>query len=189
MLPSTETFGIPELLEMILEIATPKDLLLWQRVNTKWHATIQRSPRIQEKLFFRARPCKNAHEQKHAVLNPFMDLFFVKDYRSRPTSLCPIANDVFDGKASYPTASWKLMFTTSPALTDMSITCADGKKINIFSNVVLCRSGITIGQLVDSHEKESVPHADYYKRGPNRFRDHGYEYDEKAQSYKWIQVP
>ena len=152
----------------------------------KWLATIQRSPRIQEKLFFRARPCKNAYEQENAVLKPFMDYVFFKDYRSRPTSLCPIANDVFDGKVSYPTASWKLMFTTSPALTDMTVTHTDCKKITIFSNVILCRTGITIGQLVDSHKKETVPHAEYHKRGSNRFRDHGYEYDEKAQSYKWI---
>lgn len=73
MSPSTDTFGIPELLVMMLEYATPQDVLLWQRVNKTWHANTQESTRLQEKLYFRTKLCKNVTEQRDAVWNPFTE--------------------------------------------------------------------------------------------------------------------
>lgn len=153
MLPSTETFGIPELLEMILENAEPRDLLLWQRVNKTWQAAIQRSPRIQEKLYFRAKPCKDEDDEQRAVLNPFMDLFLDQ---GRFTTSYWIAKHAFDGKASCPTASWQRMSITSPAITELVLfktTSYQGQLDFNYEWSIACESGITIGQLADNQKK------------------------------------
>lgn len=122
MLPSTETLGIPELFEMILENARPQDVLLWQRVSKTWQAAIQTSSPFQEKLCFRAKPCKNENDQKRAVWNLFIDLF-CREVHNCTTWCCRlIASKAFRGRADYPTASWKQMFVTSPAITEVTAT-------------------------------------------------------------------
>ncbi|KAK6441830.1 hypothetical protein LTR95_001939 [Oleoguttula sp. CCFEE 5521] len=47
------TFSIPELLESILLLAAPKTVLLAQRVNKTFRATIKGSEKLQVKLFFK----------------------------------------------------------------------------------------------------------------------------------------
>ncbi|KAK6442837.1 hypothetical protein LTR95_000943 [Oleoguttula sp. CCFEE 5521] len=47
---------IPELLEMVLAHLDIRTLLLLQRVNTTWKATIDNSAELQEKLFYRLTP-------------------------------------------------------------------------------------------------------------------------------------
>ena len=146
MHPSTKTFGIPELLEIILENATPRDLLLWQRVNKSWQAAIKTSPRIQEKLFFRIEPCKHKYEQNHAMWNPFIESFLEAHMDS---GCCyEIDPEAFDGRRSYPTASWKQMFITSPAAIGLRIMIYGSGDIEL-GRAIVCRSGITIGQLAD----------------------------------------
>ncbi|CAF9911865.1 hypothetical protein IMSHALPRED_010601 [Imshaugia aleurites] len=158
MPPSTETFGIPELLETILEHATPKDVLLWQRVSKTWHAMIQESPRLQEKLFFKVRPCKNENEQYDAAWNPFTELFFTQ--RAIGLAVSFIARGAFSGKANYPTASWKQMFVTSPAVTKMSawrLHCVIGRDSTWLP--IVCGSGVTIGQLAETLGIEDYSYA------------------------------
>ena len=153
MLPSTETFGIPELLGMILENAEPRDLLLWQRVNKTWQAAIQRSPRIQEKLYFKVESCKDEDDEQRAVLNPFMDVFL---HQECSNIWHWIAKDAFDGKASYPTASWQYMLITNPAKTELEFFRRGGHEGGLattFSWKIACESGITIGQLADNHRR------------------------------------
>ena len=85
MLPSTRTFGVTELLEMILENATPQDLLLWQRVNKMWYEAIQKSPQIQEKLFFRINPLKKEDKKTG---NPFIPDPYVWNPLNGPAVKC-----------------------------------------------------------------------------------------------------
>ena len=153
---STVTFGITELLEMILENATPHDLLLWQRVNKTWQAAIQRSPRIQEKLFFNIRPCKDEHEEESAVLNPFTELFFKFNELGDKF----IAEDAFDGRASYPTASWKQMSLTSPAITEIYVWVHKNEHV-MCDQTIACESGVTLGQLGNTQEEGNILRADF----------------------------
>ena len=137
MVASTEALGIPELLLMILEETRSRDVLVWQGVNKTWQAAIRRSPRIQEKLFFKVKPCKNKDEKLHAVWNPHMNLCFEQGWPRRAW----VAKDAFGGKASYQTASWRQMLITTPAITELELCrrwsySGDGKW-------VCCKSGIT----------------------------------------------
>ena len=154
MLSSTKTFGIPELLGMILNNARPQDVLLWQGVNKTWQAAIQRSPRIQGKLFFKARTCKDEDEEERAVLNPFIDLFLIFNC----FGTWSFSKNAFGGKASYPTASWRQMLISTPAITQLElyryVRCASVKRKCLWP--ILCKSGITIGQLAKTHEEESL---------------------------------
>lgn len=148
---------------MVLEYASPHDLLLWQRVNKMWHAVIQRSPRLQEKLYFRIKTCKNMDEQYTADWNPFTDLLFTQSYGCTKCGLS-VTPDAFGGKANYPTASWKRMLMTSPATTSMSLWMGDCDYSNNMwhiSQTIDCGSGITIGQLADTLDEANVHHADY----------------------------
>ena len=165
MSPSSKTFGIPELLEMILEYATPQDVLLWQRVNKTWHAIIQKSTLLQEKLYFRIKPCKNVTEQHDAIWNPFTELLFARDSRDYSPYMfrLPIGNDAFSGKANYPTASWKRMLMTSPATTWMRVYKLYEKSSCDCS--VACESGVTIGKLAETVEGLNVNYAGYEKGG------------------------
>ena len=157
MHPSTKTFGIPELLEVILENATPRNVLLWQRVNKTWQTAIKTSPRIQEKLFFKIKPCKDKYEQNHAMWNPFIESLLVEQMDS---GCCyGIAPHAFDGRCSYPTASWKQMFITSPAATRLrTIIYASSDDVEI-GRPIVCRSGITINQLKDFQAEVNITHA------------------------------
>lgn len=51
-------FLTTELLEMILEFLPMRDLLLAQRVTSKWRDVITRSTRMQQKLFFQPKEAK-----------------------------------------------------------------------------------------------------------------------------------
>ena len=148
MFPSTKTFGTPKLLKMILEYATarPQDLLIWQRVNKSWQEAIQKSPRIQETLFLKVKACKNVCDGEPAVLNPFMDVFskhMNKDYWLFTTH-------AFIGKASCLTASYTGMFITSPAVTELEIIVfQEGCEFDLVHGSVVCKTGITIGQVAE----------------------------------------
>ena len=156
MHPSTETFGIPELLEIILENATPRDVLLWQRVNKMWQTAIKTSPRLQEKLFFKIEPCKDGYEQHHPIWNPFIGSFLEDVINS---GCCRgIGRHAFDGKSSYPTASWKQMFITSPAATGLR-TIIFGAEDTEIGRPIVCGSGITIGQLADFQAEVNAANA------------------------------
>ena len=176
MLPSTKTFGIPELLGMILDNARPQDVLLWQGVNKTWQAAFQRSPRIQEKLFIKAETCKDEDEEEQAVLNPFMNLFLF--YNSFGTcsfsknafgekATCSFSQNAFGGKASYPTASWRQMLISTPAITQLRLARVVhyGSVGRTYFWPIFCKSGITIGQLAKAHEEEGLKCYDDFEHG------------------------
>lgn len=123
------------------------DLLIWQRVNKTWQAAIQRSSRIQEKLFFKVRPCEDEYEFEDAVFNPFMNRFLVR--RRAPKKS-------FIEKASHATASWKQMAITNQSITELELfntsACENGR---VLQNVrsIACDSGITIGQLANDQKE------------------------------------
>ena len=149
---------------MILEDATPYDLLLWQRVNKTWQAAIQRSPQFQEKLYFRDKICEDENIQDRTVLNPFMNKLFI---RKSFHSWLFMAEGAFSGKASCPTASWRQMLITRPAITELQIfRNADLRSAKLldpgWSNAcrigymtVACESGVTMGQLADAQKSSS----------------------------------
>ena len=171
MLPSTTVLGIPELLEMVLDHNTPQDLLLWQRVNKAWQAAIQRSPRVQERLFFRIKEiCKKVFDiktctwfgRKYVVANPFLNFFALTTLESRHIFI----NSAFDGKASHPTASWRQMYLSSPALTDLEVIMIFKdqwwKEVRNMSVVchIACETGITIGQFADALKEHIARHTE-----------------------------
>lgn len=156
---ATVTLGVTELLEMILENATPNDLFLWQRVNETWQAAIQTSPRLQEKLSIGIRVCKDEDEQRSAVWTPFMELFI--EYHKSDYHF--ISEDAFGGKASYPTASWKQMSVTSPAITALQVSLTRTETRVMYYHKLVCESGVTLGQLAKSQEKGNVLGADFDK--------------------------
>ena len=160
MRPSTTALGIPELLEMVLDHATPQDLLLWQRVNKAWQATIQRSPRFQERLFFRTKETwKTMPNRAFLVKNPFLERF---ENTSGWVTTCHFSHDAFDGKkASHPTASWRQMHLSSPAMTDLeAITLPRCNGRVAASTIVIfritCMTGITVGQFADTIKEHAA---------------------------------
>lgn len=151
MLPSTITFDIPELREIILEYARPQDLLVWQRVNKTWQADIQRSSRIQEKLFYRVKTGTHWYDSDCAAWNPFLDLFCTESYSC---VLCRnFTYDGLDGKASHPTASWRQMLMTSPAVTEVRATSRNRTRWTSAKSII-CETGVTLGQLADAQKEE-----------------------------------
>ena len=153
MLPSTTALGIPELLEMVLDHATPQDLLLWQRVNNAWRAAIQKSPRIQERLFFRIREIyETVSHEEVVVANPFLEFFAEKCGEATYF----FSDDAFDGKASHPTASWRQMFTSSPAVTKLDASI--GFKGRGVGFRIKCETGMTIGRFADALKEYSAPY-------------------------------
>lgn len=164
MVSSTQTLDIPELLENILVFASPRDLLQRQRVSKTWQAAIQSSPRIQEKLFYKVKPCKDMCDKKTLVENPFMDLLSKPvsepHYRYFPLT---IVNQASNGKASYERASWKQMFLTSPAVTTIGMIVfgmSDNGRQGVRS--IECKTGVTFGQLADLQQNEISINADCY---------------------------
>ena len=148
---------------MILEEARPQDVLLWQRVNKTWQAVIQRSPRIQEKLFFKVRPCKDKDEEERAALNPFMDIFLCYDQPRFALGKCSVEEDAFGGEANYPTASWRQMLISTPAITQLeflrsaSFHEGDWRDADAeYKWSISCKSGVTIGQLAKTYEEWSL---------------------------------
>ena len=132
---------------MVLDHATPQDLLLWQRVNKAWQAAIQGSLRIQERLFFRIREtCETVPHKRVVVANPFLNFFAHKSSEADYFFL----DDAFEGKASHPTASWRQMYMRSPVETlfVVGIVLKQGGLRNGFQ--FGCETGITIGQFADA---------------------------------------
>ena len=167
MLPSTTALGIPELLDMILDHATPQNLLLWQRVNKAWQAAIQRSPRIQERLFFRiSETRKTVFVKKSVVANPFLKFFTNQDEEAL---FYFFSDHTFDhavnGKASLPTASWRQMYLTNPAVTKLQATmfitkgeCPIESAATDVDCLIACETGITIGQFADALKEHVACH-------------------------------
>ena len=94
------------------------------------------------------------HEQKSVVWNPLMEFFLcILDAHS-----CVIARKTFGAEAYYPTASWKRMFVTSPAITEMKPKLIfemghhDLRQRNV--KPIVCESGITIGHIADASKWE-----------------------------------
>ena len=167
MLPSAKALGIPELLEMVLDHATSQDLLLWQRVNKAWQAAIRSSPRIQERLFFRVREiCERVFDKQAVVANPFVKFFA---HKSGGIAYL-FSDDAFDGKkASHPAASWRQMYLSSPAVTELELFIMSGNDrwkeaggiVGKFR--VTCENGITVGQFADALKEHLTLHVERWQ--------------------------
>lgn len=126
----------------------------FRKESTKRGRQLSRGRRASKRnFFFKVRSCKDKDEEEQAIRNPLMDLFLVhnpSEDRHR------IPEDAFCGKASYPTASWKKMLVTSPAITDLWIfeTLVPKERLNFWS--ISCDSGITIGQLAENQEGTTI---------------------------------
>lgn len=73
-----KVFAIPELLEAVLLELPPYDLLMSQKVNKEFKATVERSSRIQQKLFLKSR--FSSHWAN--IINPFLGRFSQPPWRS-----------------------------------------------------------------------------------------------------------
>ena len=119
--------AIPELFESILLELPERNLLLEQRVNTQWHETIETSPALQHKLFFRAEVFADGHpittDFSSIKWNPLLELFLVGP-SARPKSVSGPNDEVWinwnklrDTRGQdYATVSWKRLYLTQPAI-------------------------------------------------------------------------
>lgn len=73
--------------------------------------------------------------------------FFLED--EGPNACCqPFADDAFNGKADYPTATWKRMFVTNPAITYVELNnVKDSRTYFVWNKYIGDECGIMIGQL------------------------------------------
>ena len=171
MLPSTTVLGIPELLEMVLDHATPQDLLLCSG-STKRGKQLFRD-RLESRRDFSSgskKSCKKvfdiktctSFDKKYVVANPFLNFFALESRGTRHIFF----DSAFDGKASHPTTSWRQMYLSSPALTDleaiMILKIQWWKEVRNMSVVchIACETGITIGQFADALKEHIARHTE-----------------------------
>ena len=112
-------FQINELIESILKHATPKDVLLWQRVNTSFRAVIIRSPALQAKIFFKIKVHNHLTDgpEYNIEYSPFLPLLMTLNSEDRYRKIVYR----FRSEVQYPKASWRDMFISSPAPTVLSV--------------------------------------------------------------------
>lgn len=85
---AAKVFAVPELLEAILLLLTPRDLLLAQRVNKTFRASIKASVLIQQKLFFK--PNTKNLDDGTCDLNPLLSRILTLAGREwNPYLVCP----------------------------------------------------------------------------------------------------
>ncbi len=120
MSAATNVFGIPELLDMILEHAPTRDLLLQQRTNKSWQATIPRSIPMQKKWFLKPTtdpPNGNARKTflgSQIEWNPFLAKISTPPDRNTGDIHCCDFNSTQLNLDSRYNASWQQMLVSSP---------------------------------------------------------------------------
>ena len=131
----TQVLNTAELLESILGHATPKDLLLWQRVSVSFRDTIRTSS-FRRKLFFKASVYKQQgnidSKEELPRWNPFMDLL---SYKAAGT-IC--TDDWVDVKKlqglsiKHSNGCWREIFLSSPAATESVVYLYDRRGFNLW---------------------------------------------------------
>ena len=149
----TQVLNTPELLEFNLGHATPKDLLLWQRVDVSFRDTIRTSS-FQRKLFFKASVYKQQgnidSEEELPRWNPFMGLLSYK----AAGAICK--NDWVDVKklqglsTKHSNGCWREIFLSSPAATESVVYLYDRQGFNLLGGNLKDENGVTIGQLAET---------------------------------------
>ena len=110
MASATQVFAVPELLEMILLCLPERDLLLSQRVDTKWRNVTKTSPHLQRKLFYNAEVC-DPGSPTDWVWNPLLKFALLTG--SGLSSSKP--------KTKSTKTSWNDMFMTQPATSEVHV--------------------------------------------------------------------
>lgn len=159
MSASSKVFSIPELLTIILEHGLAKDVLLQQRVNKTWQGVIQGSRSIRRKLHYDVDLIKGNVDESQDVewwkldnvrWNPLLTSFGI--HHNELESCCQDIDLGLIKSFDFPTASWKAMYMTSPAVRKAVLLNEWFILGTMFSS-----SGITIGQLAEAqHEGSSV---------------------------------
>lgn len=151
MAASNKVFNIPELLESILDHGLAKDLLLQQRVNKTWQGVIQGSSSIRRKLHYdEDSEFKEVEweEPDRIRWNPLMTSFWVG--REQQMMCCQEVDLEVIRKFDFPSASWKAMYITSPAMK--TVTLRSG---NYILGTLYSMSGVTIGKLAETQQEGS----------------------------------
>lgn len=117
----SKVLAIPELLETILLHLPARDLLLAQRTCKSFRDATKTSPLLQRKLFLTQEPLlasgSNCGVKWNPLLKPWfklLDPFWKANHESDYSA--PDFNAF-----NHPTASWRLMGFSQPALTDVLI--------------------------------------------------------------------
>lgn len=118
-------WDIPEVVENILLFLPMRDLLLDQRVCTRWQNVIQAAPRLQQALFFR--PVSNLsvgkdgriERESNSILEATFPAWFPKllVYGEHRIADSPWATKLTRLAILRRDASWRRMFTAQPPLT------------------------------------------------------------------------
>jgi hypothetical protein len=174
MTSAKRVFGIPELLELILEYADNMNIFCWQRVDRAWQSLIVNSHRIQDKIHFRSavyeltsvsvnyRGGVTSHEWnplmfqlgRCSLAEPFwkymLDLHGRDgDWNSIELSVQTLQDPIF----GYATASWKNVFVTKPPLDEAVIMwfnrhCEVIDRVKMYSEC-----GIRLEDLSQAHQQ------------------------------------
>ncbi len=159
MSASSRVFGIPELLDNILQHPQAQDLLSHQQVNKLWHDIIRSSYSMQRKLYYNIELFREGDSLWSVEYNPFMYRFFREDSDSINhccRTIDPEAFRIFD----YPTASWKNMHVTVPSKTSLVLWEENGKQWEITS-----ATGVTFGELANVQQKNDEVRAALLRKG------------------------
>jgi len=129
-------FGTPEILEQILLELPIKDILLVQRVNKTFHATVTDSPRLQQAVFLKPVPGKPLHRRYDEISTPWAEGpedpkcytilrnpwygTLVQLYKTPPTTHA--ARDA----VGRPEASWRRMHVCQPPITAIWVNDDNG---------------------------------------------------------------
>ena len=141
---------------MILHQLPARELLLSTQVNKQFYNVIRSSPELQHKLYFKVEVVAKGGRIFPLEFNPLMKFCWPKDN----SGVLKTNLESFH-RYDLPTASWKDMFVTTPAVTYLYVISGGVPCTRLESE-----SGITMGQLVKSQQER-------YKEeiNPNRSED------------------
>ncbi len=175
MTSAKRVFGIPELLEFILEYADNMNIFCWQRVDRAWRHAIQNSNRIQDKIYFRSAVRETVPSEE------FNDREAIDDYEWNPI-MFQLGRRVFheplwntdipvrfrDGYSSSidlsiktvqdlslgcAEASWKGISVAKPPLQQAIITWRNPERLVVDAIQLCSEGGITLEALCQVHKQ------------------------------------
>jgi len=153
MSASIRVFGVPELLEMILDHMAMEDVLLQQRVSVGWHEIFRGSSHLQEKFFFKARELSFEDRQTLRIeWNPLLAQMFTSRRPWLSSHRGVIQDSVLRSQienllnAHQAEASWRRICMTS---CHASILCKFTTDLGIIKIRIWKASEATMGAFFD----------------------------------------
>ena len=107
--------------------------------------------------FFRITESRKTLSDKNLVVaNPFLKIFAKQSRGGEHIFFGHAFHSAFNRKASHPTASWRQMYLSTPAVTEIEVSTINGKG----RWKEACETGITIGQVADALKEYLAHHTE-----------------------------